>query len=161
MAISDCLGHLTIHVMNDGKEACNTLTKPDKSDTFSLEEVKTTTLDSFSNNFNLFGKISLIKIDVEGWETQLLKGGEKLLTSEDAPVLMMEFNEQMAKAAGSSCMALYEKLGQYGYQIFTYKHSGKKFVREHKWRSYEYKNLIVTKKPQEFIERIRGAELIL
>ena len=160
MAISDCEGQTSINTMHDGKEACNTLTAPGQGDSFTAEKVNTTTLDSFVNNNHLHGKVKLIKIDVEGWESQLLDGGKELLASEDAPVLLIEFNEQMAKAAGSTCKVLYEKLEKFGYQMFIYESSGKKFIREHEWKNYDYKNLIISKRPEEFIERIRGAKII-
>ena len=60
-----------------------------------------------------------MKIDVEGWENQVLAGAEKLLAAENAPVLCVEFTEQAAQLADSSCDALYRTLERYGYQMFT------------------------------------------
>jgi FkbM family methyltransferase len=40
-------------------------------------------------------KINLIKIDVEGWELFVLKGATNLLSSDDAPVLMIDLLKQI------------------------------------------------------------------
>jgi FkbM family methyltransferase len=50
-----------------------------------LYEIKTCRIDDFD-----FNEIDLIKIDVEGWELEVIKGAVKTLTN-NRPVMMIEF----------------------------------------------------------------------
>lgn len=55
------------------------------------KKVKVTTIDMLIEN----GQISvptLIKIDVEGFELEVLKGAQKLLRSQQAPILCVEYS---------------------------------------------------------------------
>jgi len=45
----------------------------------------------------------MMKIDVEGWENHVLSGGTETFSLPDAPVLQVEFTDQAAQLAGSSC----------------------------------------------------------
>lgn len=56
---------------------------------FIIEQVKTTTLDLLIQNQYNFD-VYIIKIDVEGYETEILKGSESLLNSEKEIYLLVE-----------------------------------------------------------------------
>ncbi len=56
---------------------------------FIIEQVKTTTLDLLIQNQYNFD-VYIIKIDVEGYETEILKGAESLLNSEKEIYLLVE-----------------------------------------------------------------------
>jgi hypothetical protein len=83
------------------------------------ETVTTITLDRFAREHRLTGLNCALKIDVEGWENRVLLGAEKFLSRENAPLLCVEFTEEAAALAGTSCAELYRALEHLGYEVFT------------------------------------------
>lgn len=49
------------------------------------------TLDTFLKELNI-DKVKMLKIDVEGWELEVLKGSMNLLSSGNAPIIAIEYN---------------------------------------------------------------------
>ena len=85
----------------------------------SVERVPLETLDTMVTRIGLPG-IDVIKIDVEGGETNVIVGARKVLSSM-RPILMMEVNDGALRAQGSSEAALLETLhGQLGYEILVF-----------------------------------------
>jgi FkbM family methyltransferase len=119
VALSDVPGEADLKIATDRFDAWNSLGQPYMGGIAGHEAVKTTTLDRFAREHDLFGKIAAIKIDVEGWECHVLTGGVELLSRPDAPVLCVEFTEEAAHLANSSCAELYRALERLGYQIFS------------------------------------------
>ena len=119
LALSDANEEAQLSIAKDGFDAWNSLGKPYMGEDGGQETVQTVTLDSFVSQHRLAGRITAMKIDVEGWENQVLAGAEKLLSAENAPALCVEFTEQAAQLAGSSCDALYRALEKFGFQMFT------------------------------------------
>ena len=119
LALSDTNAEAQLSIAKDGFDAWNSLGKPYMGEDGGQETVQTVTLDSFVAQHRLAGRITAMKIDVEGWENQVLAGAEQLLSAENAPVLCVEFTEQAAQLAGSSCDALYRTLEKFGFQMFT------------------------------------------
>lgn len=103
---------------NGGFDAWNSLGKPYMGETGGSETVTTVRLDSFAKEHAVGGARCTIKIDVEGWESQVLAGGRSLLTGPDAPLLLVEFTEEAAALTGSSCASLYRSLEELGYTMF-------------------------------------------
>ena len=62
-------------------------------------EVEVITLDEFTQNRDL-PPINTVKIDVEGWELEVLKGARRLLSSSDAPILIVEYNTKLPLSGG-------------------------------------------------------------
>src|SRR4029077_10123669 len=54
---------------------------------------------------------TLIKIDVEGSEPEVLRGAGRLLDSPDAPAICLEWNPVTMKERGNSLTELVERLG--------------------------------------------------
>lgn len=104
---------------NGGFDAWNSLGKPYMGETTGCETVTTLTLDRFAQEHGLSGRNCAIKIDVEGWENHVLAGAEEFLGAKEAPVLCVEFTEEAAALAGSSCTDLYRTLERLGYRMFT------------------------------------------
>ena len=119
LALSDTNAEAQLSIAKDGFDAWNSLGKPYMGEDGGQETVQTVTLDSFVSQHRLAGRITAMKIDVEGWENQVLAGAEKLLSAPNAPALCVEFTEQAAQLAGSSCNALYQTLERYGITMFT------------------------------------------
>jgi len=57
-----------------------------------VTEVEITTLDDFLFLHPKKNNIRLVKIDVEGWELEVLKGAKSLLASRHAPALCVEYS---------------------------------------------------------------------
>lgn len=68
----------------------------------------------------IFPQINFIKIDIQGSETNALKGAEKLLLR-DRPMLFIEIEEQHLLAFGSSSKDLIELILSYDYVLFRIK----------------------------------------
>lgn len=154
LALSNCLGQLEMMISQDGFDAWNSLAKPIAGDGYVTERVDCTTWDDFARENELIGHVTMMKIDVEGWEAFVLKGGVKVLSRADAPVLQVEFTEQAALSAGSSCKELYHLLEDLGYQMFVYDVKSKRLIPDPLRKSYPYLNLIATKQPESVMARL-------
>jgi hypothetical protein len=97
----------------------------------------------------------MMKIDVEGWESRVLAGGREALARADAPVLQVEFVDEGARAAGSSCRILFECLEAFGYRLFTYDPSKRELIPERVRDEYPFINLIAAKDPEFVNARLR------
>jgi FkbM family methyltransferase len=146
LGLSDRDEILELNISSNGYEAWNTFVKT-SDDKFSLKEkVQVKSFDHFlQENAIDGGKISLIKLDVEGFEINVLKGSTGLLTNQNAPVFMIEFTDENAISAGNCCHELYKLLLQYDYSWYTYDMIRKKLNREPMRLNYPYNNLIAVK----------------
>jgi FkbM family methyltransferase len=75
------------------------------------------TLDEYIER-NRIPRVDVMKIDIEGAELPMLNGARKLLGSENAPLIVIEFEEERQKAFGNSCAVLAKALFNRGYQLF-------------------------------------------
>lgn len=66
--------------------------------------------------------IKLIKIDVEGWELEVLRGGDKLLSSDKAPILCIECSK-LHPIFGGNIEDIFDFLEKRGYHCFRLKQS--------------------------------------
>lgn len=79
-------------------------------------EVGTTTLDELSHQV----KVNFIKIDVEGFEAQAFRGGQRLLQSPDSPNILFEFVDWAEKHAGEVPGTAQQILMDYGYSLYAF-----------------------------------------
>jgi FkbM family methyltransferase len=84
--------------------------------------VQAMTLDTLLRDYKIF-HVDLIKIDVEGHEFDVLRGGEWTLR-EMRPCLVFEFDPECWKGAGHTFEACAEFLGRFGYRLYGIKPSG-------------------------------------
>lgn len=75
--------------------------------------VQVTTLDAFGDRLD---RVDLIKIDVEGFDLKVLRGGEKLI-ERFHPVLFIEFCDANLREQGDSTADLIRWLKEHGYEI--------------------------------------------
>ena len=143
-----------LQIASDGYDAWNSLVKPSFGQIERIEKIQVQTFDSFIKNVQNVSKISLIKIDVEGWEIPVLEGGEAFFKEQNAPTLLIEFTEQNAKNAGYTCKGLYNKLVSFGYTIYYYNAQKNTIVKDEIREDYTYINLIASKNYFEVIERL-------
>ncbi len=154
LALSDCVARVDMSISLDGYDAWNSLAQPIAGNSFAVEPVSCITWEDFAEEHQLAGRTTLMKIDVEGWESHVLLGGYKRLSRTDAPVLQVEFTEKASQSAGSSCANLYHLLEELGYQMFTYDAKLRKLVPEPLRESYPYVNVLAAKRPEHIIARL-------
>lgn len=82
------------------------------------EAVATVTLDNELSDH--YGKISVVKIDVEGHEYEVLLGMEKIIKDNNPPVLIMEINVKNLSRGGSSKQKVMDYLTLNNYRIYHF-----------------------------------------
>lgn len=70
------------------------------------------------DRLGLTDKVDVVKIDVQGWETEVLKGMETLLQNNPDVILQLEFWPYGLRAAGSEPLQLLEYLQLKGFTLF-------------------------------------------
>jgi FkbM family methyltransferase len=157
IGLSENKGILKLNVSTDGHDAWNTFASPTYDYFTNQIDIPVNTLDDvlISNNIDV-KKISLIKVDVEGWEVFVFRGAENFLKAEDSPALLVEFTEEFAFSAGTSCHELYDLIKSYGYNWYTYDSKQNQLIPEKKRLHYPYNNLIALKDVQKARMRLSG-----
>lgn len=78
--------------------------------------VTSSTLDTYVHEKKM-KRVDLVKIDVEGTELSVLKGGEQLLGGKNGPVLIIEFNRVTTGVLGYDLCALQKYVESFGYTL--------------------------------------------
>ena len=149
VALSDHIGQQSLFVSNDGFDAWNSFAHPVAGQSFEHEQVDCETWDHFAVANNLLGRITMMKLDVEGWEVPALYGAREALARADAPLLQVEFTDAVSASAGFSCKETYQLLDDLGYRMFIYDARRRELIHDPLRKSYPYINLIATKRPEE------------
>jgi len=76
----------------DGNRGSSSLIRPEGASKKNGKKIEIVTIDKLIEEYNLHIP-SIIKIDVEGFELEVLKGAKALLSSLHAPALCVEFSE--------------------------------------------------------------------
>jgi FkbM family methyltransferase len=119
LGVADSDGHAELKLCEYGHEGQNTLgdfahrVKQDGTQRVSLVQ-----LDSYFAAHPVT-RIDLIKIDVEGAEERVLRGGIQIL-EQFRPVLLMEMNDQSLRLQGSSCQRIASLLDSMGYCLYCF-----------------------------------------
>ena len=155
LALSDQEGSLEFSKSVDGFDAWNSPAAPAMGSKIEKEQVQATTWDKFSSDHDLRGKVTMMKIDVEGWESKVLAGACESLQRPDAPLLQVEFTEEAALLAGSTCAELYRNLESLGYRMHVFDIGKRCLVPDPIRESYPYQNLFATKDLEAVNSRLR------
>jgi len=158
VAISNIEGNVELSVSDTEREAWNTLALNAAVSGFRRIGVTATTLDALAAERGDTGRVALIKIDVEGWERRVLRGGRNLLKRADAPVLLMEFSDAMSSRDESTCDDLFRDLVELGYEMYTYDAENNGLVLETCRDEYLYSNLVACKSRAAVQARLDGAD---
>jgi FkbM family methyltransferase len=110
LALSDVSGTATLIQRSDNSGASRL---GDDADGIS---VSVDTLDSFCNRWGV-DRIDVVKIDVEGYESRVLRGG-KVALSRFMPALVVEFWTTGVARAGTSVDEIAELLRDFGYRMY-------------------------------------------
>lgn len=109
-ALGSTNGHVSMSTETDSAFAFATPT--DKA----LNSVPLLVLDEVVEEH--ISSIALVKVDVEGFEEQVLAGAAAILTSSNPPVLQIELFDSMLERAGSSRASVMKLLTSAGYELF-------------------------------------------
>jgi FkbM family methyltransferase len=157
VAVSDIEGEAELCVSDSQEEAWNTLALNAVASGFHRIGVAATTLDALAAERGDTQRITLIKIDVEGWERRVLRGARDLLKGRNAPVLLMEFSDTMSNRDGSTCRDLYRDLIDLGYEMYVYDAENNRLVPETCRDEYVYSNLVACKSREAVQARLASA----
>ena len=125
----------------------------DVSADYQPESVRVTSLDSFCSQRNI-DHIDILKIDVEGHETEVIKGTRELLKKRKVSIIILEANPLLH--------SFYNSLEEMGFDFFYYDYDDNSLreilpVSEKKIRdskpSYFHSNIILVQR--EIVEKIR------
>lgn len=158
MALSNEEGTASLVSSIDGYDAWNSLARPTMGDSFAEEPIAMTTWDGYAQEHGLVGKVRMMKIDVEGWETRVLSGGRRFFERPDAPDLQVEFAPGSAKSAGSSCEELYGDLESLGYELYAYDPERCALRPAGVEETHSYINLIAAKDADFVNARLRASK---
>lgn len=117
------------------------------SDTSKLE-VNVDTLDNISDKF---GIPQIIKIDVEGYETNVLRGAKKVLEGDTLEVIILELNGSGEKF-GFYDDNIHNDLLDYGFFPYTYNPFTRMLVRLDKYSSHN--TIYIKNKAYEKIKKV-------
>lgn len=155
LALSEKRHDSEMTVSLDGFDAWNSMARPTMGKLFTKETIRCTTLDDFAYDHNLVGCITMVKIDVEGWESRVLEGGRKTLSGKNVPILQVEFSGKASHLAGSSCQKTYQSLEELGFRMFTYDPRTQSLKPDPAREEYSYLNLLAIKDAEKVTIRIR------
>lgn len=82
-----------------------------------LSETSSVTLDSLADELKI--SPTHIKIDVEGYEAAVLRGGQKIFSQPQAPIIFLEVHNQLVREVGGNPAETLMLLRDYGYQTLT------------------------------------------
>ena len=121
-ALGEADGEVSLTVCEESCGAYNsigTLTHPDALGHMShVERVKSRALDSFLAEKKV-RQVHAVKMDVEGAEELVLRGGRQLFSSREGPLIFCEVSDKTAPGLNSSAERVLALLGEYGYEVFT------------------------------------------
>jgi FkbM family methyltransferase len=107
---------------------------------------RTLTADEWMESADLGNpaRIDVIKIDVQGYETRVIRGASRLLACH-RPLVLCEFEERWPQMAGSSCAELRQLFAELGYTASKLQ-SGK-LVPVSTAESHGFENLVLAPRP--------------
>ncbi len=156
MALSDKTGEFPFYTSEDGYDAWNSFAIPIAGKAFSKEVIQCKKWDDFVLEHDLIDRVTMMKIDVEGWESRLLEGASSSLSRSNAPILQVEFTDKAALSAGSLCQELYHTLERLGYLMYTYDPKNFRLIHEPMREVYPYVNLIAVKHIKRVNDRLKN-----
>jgi FkbM family methyltransferase len=156
-ALSDHEGEMKLNISGDGYSAWDTFASETRTGQTDTRKVQVTTLDKFVLDKNLIDKITMMKIDVEGWETYVLSGGLNTLSNIVAPILQIEFTDHVSMPNEVTCQKLYQQVVEFGYQVCIFDEKTGQLLPEQLRKEYPNLNLYAVKNIEEANQRLKNA----
>lgn len=118
----------TAVVVDNEEDTSRTFLRSDLSDMGETSTVTVETLDLFAQFMGL-EKIDFLKVDVEGFESEILAGALQLLTRHAIKVIQIELDERSLGRAGSEKSAVVSLLIKKNYALCHWNSSTRRFER--------------------------------
>ena len=83
-----------------------------------VERVEGRSLDSVLAEKRV-GRVDILKLDVEGAEELVLRGGRNLFLHPESPMIICELSDYTAEGVGSSATRVWDLLSSYGYRLYS------------------------------------------
>jgi len=114
LAVSDSSGSAKLNVHQvKGHNSLGTVTTSRYLYTIT---VPTTTLDEFAEQHGI-ERIDFLKIDVEGFEPEVLRGARRLLAARKIGLMIFEVNKPILASMSKSLRSIYELLSAHSYAV--------------------------------------------
>lgn len=120
LALSHEPGMISFHVFPEGYDVYNSIGAKDRQEGVQATQqvsVPATTLDDYCRQRKLTS-LDFLKIDVEGAEEFVLRGGQKVLEQSPKIIILIELFEPSARQCGSSVAAALEFLESLGFSSY-------------------------------------------
>jgi FkbM family methyltransferase len=117
LALSQEPGTVSFHVFPEGYDVFNSIGSRERHEGVQAARqvsVPATTLDEYCRERNLIS-LDFLKIDVEGAEEFVLRGGQQILRQSPHPIMVIKLFEPSARQCGSSVGAALELLQSLGF----------------------------------------------
>jgi FkbM family methyltransferase len=116
-ALGDVDGEAKLHLVLGSQNGCNSLRKPAVAEQTFAISVPIKRLDHILHDHEL-AKVDFMKLDVEGGELSVLKGGAGLLSSHTRPVILVEVQDVRTRPWGYPAREIVKFLSSLGYRWF-------------------------------------------
>lgn len=115
VAVGDENGEIEVHSFPHqvGADSLSTLGR----DNYSISRAPMVALDDFLAQSKI-DAVHCVKCDVEGAELMVLRGGKQLFSSDNAPMVLIELNDETGAYFGFDRAQVLEVLKSYGYDHF-------------------------------------------
>jgi FkbM family methyltransferase len=159
VALSDQTGEASLYVNAALKDALNSLEDPSHSDAevVGRETVQTITLDDFVAREHI-SRVDVMKVDVEGAERLVFRGGQKLLARADAPLILYEGYSWCTAGFHYHPVELMWHLEELGYELFILDEQSGAVRRRSPGESYDAMVVAVKKSHPRYSEISHGGE---
>ncbi len=119
VAVSDKCGTEKLSVHTPGNEVYGSLGSSSLKGVglTGYREVETVTLDHYVQEARI-DRVDFMKMDIEGAELLALRGGERLLSRPDAPVILLEVLDTNMEGFGYSGIDIWDYLEGFGYCFY-------------------------------------------
>jgi FkbM family methyltransferase len=117
-ALADFQGSASFFAPNEGDSGKGRLVERDGLQRG--DDVEVTTIDRFCQRAGI-EQLHFVKVDVEGAEEAVFRGGREMLQRDDAPAVLFESAHAHAAAFGSSCGAVKRLLHECGYDVYLHR----------------------------------------
>ena len=127
IALSDKSGSAEMQTFDESLSGLSSLAKP-KYPTYNSNNVtvKTETIDNICAKFGITG-IDFLKIDVEGFEKEVLDGADALLKNNLIKFIQFEISDVPLSASGKTAEDVFNILKKYNYSVFSFDEATNRF----------------------------------
>ncbi len=157
-ALNDHPGKATLHIFKNLSHTCASLSSLNEKE-YETVEAPMIRLDDYLRA-QMVERVDFLKCDIEGSELAALRGGRHYLSSPEAPILLVEINEETSQAFGFSKDDIWSYLSEVGYDHFYDITSNQKLRRAKKMSDFMGQNLLCAK-GQKVEQRLTKSDIVI